>query len=442
MKRRLGLCALLAGGLLPGLGPGATAGPELTWGPAIEVAAAAARRGPWRMNESDYDYVDDPTVAVNAHGLAGVAWADQARKDVFFQLYGPDGRPRLPAPVNVSRTPRVFSWLPRLVLSATDPVQVAVLWQEIVFSGGSHGGDIFFARSTDGGRTFSDPLNLSTDPAGSGKGRLTARLWHNGSLDLAAGPGGAVYAAWTDYEGPLWFSRSGDGGRTFSPPVRLGGDPAGPARGPGLAVDGAGAVYLAWTAGEARAAAVRVARSTDEGRSFGPPLAVGDRGEPDAPRVATDARGTVHLVYGEGPAGPRDRPRVRYTRSDDGGRTFAPPVTVSGSHGERFDAVGFPGVAVDGRGTVYVGWDLFPRRGHQPQGLGFSWSRDGGRTFAPPALVPGSVDPAGGFNGSQQGLLMRKLAAGDRGPLAVVTSTFRSGAQSRIRLLVALRPGP
>lgn len=43
--------------------------------------------------------------------------------------------------------------------------EIAVLWQEFVFSGGSHGGEAFFSRSTDGGRTFSGPnrfLNAST----------------------------------------------------------------------------------------------------------------------------------------------------------------------------------------------------------------------------------------------------------------------------------------
>ncbi len=63
------------------------------------------------------------------------------------------------APVNISRSPRVISWLPRLAVSPTELDEVFILWQEIVFSGGSHGGEIFFARSFDGGASFSEPLN-------------------------------------------------------------------------------------------------------------------------------------------------------------------------------------------------------------------------------------------------------------------------------------------
>jgi hypothetical protein len=49
-------------------------------------------------------------------------------------------------------------------------------------------------------------------------------------------------------------------------------------------------------------------------------------------------------------------------------------------------------------------------------------------------VVPGTDDPAHGFNGSQQGLLMEKLAGNRAGALAVVNSTFKQGEASRIWL--------
>lgn len=90
-----------------------------------------------------------------------------------------------------------------MLISGEDASEVYVLLQEIVFSGGSHGGEIFFARSTDGGRTFGDPIKFSKSIDGDGKGRLTPRYWHNESLDLAKCPEGNLYAAWTEYEGAL-----------------------------------------------------------------------------------------------------------------------------------------------------------------------------------------------------------------------------------------------
>lgn len=115
---------------------------EMTWEEPIKVASGEAHQGPWRMNESDFRYVDDPTVAITEEGAVGVAWVDQSRKDIFFQVYEPDGGKRFEEPVNVSRSPKIFSWLPKLVLTAADPSRVYLLWQEIVFPGGTHGGEM------------------------------------------------------------------------------------------------------------------------------------------------------------------------------------------------------------------------------------------------------------------------------------------------------------
>ena len=162
---------------------------ELTWSEPIEVAGGPAYRGPWRANDSEFHFVDDPTVAIDDGGRIAVVWANQVDQDVFIQAYDAAGEAVLDMPVNVSSSPDTFSWLPRVAIPVGDPRRVYVLWQEIVFSGGSHGGEIFFARSTDGGRSFETPVNLSGTTAGDGKGRLSVDRWDNGSLDLAVGPG-------------------------------------------------------------------------------------------------------------------------------------------------------------------------------------------------------------------------------------------------------------
>lgn len=432
-----GFLLLLAAAHVATSASGEAASTRVVWSKPVEVASGAAYRGPWRMNESDFRYVDDPTVAISRDGVAAVAWADQARKDIFFQIYEPDATGRFAEPVNVSKSPGIFSWLPRMVIRSGDPIQVYILWQEIVFSGGSHGGEIFFARSADGGRTFSDPINLSNSPAGDGKGRLTKNLWHNGSLDLAMGAEGNLYAAWTEYEGTLWFSRSTDGGNRFSAPKRVaGGGAAAPARGPSLAVDARDAVYLAWSVGEDPAAGIRFARSADRGLSFGKPeILFRGGGHSDAPKIAVDRKGIVHLVYAESAAGSFQRYRIRYARSHDAGRTFVAPQEISGRHAQQFESLSFPALGLDGADNLYVVWEQFPNRQRYPRGLGFTFSGDGGRRFAPPAVVPGSANSPADFNGSTQGLLMRKLAVNETGAIAIVNSTFRVDATSRVWLL-------
>ena len=415
---------------------GETGSLQVTWEKRIEVAAGGGYRGPWRMNASDFYFVDDPTVAIDQQGAVALAWVDQSRQDIFFQSFGPDGSKRLEKPVNVSRSLGVFSWLPRLVVGADDGRAVYVLWQEIVFSGGSHGGEIFFARSTDGGRAFDKPVNLSNSIPGDGKGRLTRRHWDNGSLDLALGPKGTLYAAWTEYEGRLWFSRSTDNGATFTDPLHVnpGADQL-PARGPSLAVGAGGRVYLAWTVGEDAAADIRITESVDDGGSFGASRVVlASDGHADAPKIAVDGTGTVHLVYGESAPGSDRRYHVKYARSNKGPRGFEASREISGPLAPGVESASFPALSLDSDGTIFVLWELFPRPRYSPQGLGYTHSADGGRTFAPPSVVPGSRDAALGVNGSQQGLLMRKLAINGAGAIAVVNSTFKRNQESRVWL--------
>ena len=72
--------------------------------------------------------------------------------------------------------------------------------------------DVYFEISTDNGNTFSDPINLSKN---------TDR---NSYLPNIAASGNNIYAVWTvasDRNHAIFFTKSTDGGHTFSDPVNL-----------------------------------------------------------------------------------------------------------------------------------------------------------------------------------------------------------------------------
>ena len=419
--------AFLYLGALPLIACGASRRPPIAWEPPIELAAGGGERGPWQQNDSRFDHVDDATVAFDARGAAVAAWVDHRAKDVFVQTIEPGGARRPARPVTVSRTPAVFSWLPRVVVAGSD---VYVLWQEIIFSGGSHGGDILFARSLDGGAVFEPPRNLSTSIPGDGKGRVDAKTWDNGSLDLAVGPDGTLHATWTEYEGTLWLTRSRDRGATFAPPRAITIDRERPARGPALAV-AADALYLAWTTGEDAAADIHLAVSTDGGATFAPPVIVArTAGYSDAPKLALDAAGTLHLVFCDSADGPFGRYDVYYTRSRDRGAHFDPPRVLS----PPGPGAAYPQLALASDRVVHVVWEHYPDRRPPPRGLAIATSRDGGDHFTAPALIPGTTDPGGGGNGSFQGRLARKLAVhGDA--IAIANASLAIGRASRAWLV-------
>jgi hypothetical protein len=419
--------------LLAAAPPAAPSGAiAVAWQDPVGIAAGRGEKGPWRQNASRYDYVDDGSVAFGPGGGLILAWANQQGKDVWLRTLSAGGR--LSDPVNVSRSPATFSWLPRIAVDRASS-RLYLLWQEIIFSGGSHGGDILFARSGDGGKTFSTPLNLSHSPGGDGKGRLSRDVWSNGSLDIAVGGDGAVIAAWTEYHGALWLARSRDGGASFSGPRRIAGDDAHPARAPALAAGTGSTVYLAWTVGEDPAARIRIARSSDGGAGFGPPQLVGGgEGRADAPGLALDGAGRLHLVYALHPA-PAGRAEVRYTRAP-GGAGFGPARTLSASASAPVAAGGaaYPSLASDGKDGLAVAWENLGPAG-RPQSLGIAVSRDGGRSFSAAAIVPGSAAPPGGSKGSQQGLLGRKLAVDGTGRITLVDSSLVPGQGSRVWLV-------
>ena len=420
--------------------PGTMADTGIEWqAEPLEVATGEAFQGVWRMNDSDFRYVDAPSVALDDDGIASIVWVDQEAQDVYFQRYTRAGEALLTEPVNVSGSGDIFSWLPRVLVARDNPDTVYVAWQEIIFAGGSHGGDILFARSTDGGDSFSDPVNLSDTEAGAGKGRLDRQRWDNGSLDLAEGPDGTLYVAWTEYEGALRVARSDDGGAAFADPVHVAGDDAAPARGPSLAA-GHDRVHLVWTVGEDPAGDIRHAVSTDGGASFREPESVAATdGHADAPQVAVDADGVLHLVYAESADGPWQPAEIHYTRRDGDGR-FGDARVIGEGHAREYDSLGFPAVAVAGS-SVHVLWELFPEQGQRSRGLGMTVSADGGDSFAAADVVPHTADPELGINGSLQGLLMRKLAVNDQGDIAVANSSFLPEERSRVRLIRGRVPG-
>jgi hypothetical protein len=271
--------------------------------------------------------------------------------------------------------------------------------------------------------------------AGDGKGRLDRDTWDNGSLDLACAPGGQLYATWTEYEGAAWLRRSTDAGKSFAPAVRVGGSHSRPARAPSIAVAARSAVYVAYAVGEAEASPIHVRTSTDAGLTFGEPLTIGSPGaHADAPQIAVDGTGTLHLVFAESTRGRTGSYQVRHARLKAGGRTFTAPRRLHLESAAGSEA--FPTLSVDTK-RVYVLWEVYAPAEARASGLALSYSLDGGEQFAEPLAVRGVAGARLGWNGSQQGKLMDKLASGGGGAIAVVNSTFDPGEASHVWLLRA-----
>jgi hypothetical protein len=114
-----------------------------------------------------------------------------------------------------------------------------------------------------------------------------------------------------------------------------------------------GTLWLAWMAG----GQVTVASSKDGGRTLSTSAQVTqatldlDWGPDARPKIALDRNGDVAVTFSTF----RDKAfngEVLYSRSTDGGRSFAPPRPITdNTESQRFDALGF-----DGDGTLFAAW--------------------------------------------------------------------------------------
>lgn len=97
--------------------------------------------------------------------------------------------------------------------------------------------DAYYSRSSDGGATFSAPQNLSQD--GSGEPSAAA--------PSAVDSSGNIYVVWEKNAGQILFTRSGDGGASFAAPQVVSGNLG--AQFAALALDNAGNINITFIGG-------------------------------------------------------------------------------------------------------------------------------------------------------------------------------------------------
>ena len=332
-------------------------------------------------NNSNFSFT--PQTAVDSSGNIFIVWEDDAsnNSNILFSRSS-DGGATFSTPKIISNSTR-FPFDPRIAVDSHDAINV--VWND----DGPGNLDILFSRSADGGTTFSAPVNISRDPDSSS------------SPQIATDSTGNIFVTWESDTGVLGvlFSRSVDGGVTFSAPVMVSTN-AGGSMAPQMAVDPAGNVNLVWEDDITSSSDIAYSRSQDHGQTFSAPKSLSHNvGNSNSAQISVDLTGNVNVAWENDSPGNFD---VFFTRSTDGGQTFSPLSNLSHSPGSASSAQ----IGADTGGNVNVIWvDNTPPSSSTD--IYFTRSANGG-SFSTPINVSSNsgfstdpwlaVDPAGNAN--------------------------------------------
>ncbi|MBM4249292.1 MAG: exo-alpha-sialidase [Euryarchaeota archaeon] len=257
---------------------------------------------------------------------------------------------------------------------------------------------VFVARSSDNGESF--PQVVMVWAALESLVRFNDKEW------IAVDPlNGNVYLVWAIFTvmltARLMFSRSTDGGLSWSRPITITETSAAEfnIQGAAIVVDNESVIHVTWMGYGTNT--VRYARSADRGQSFSTPVDVApmrpipsplpncNYRTPDMTALAVDrsgrnTTGSLYVTWADYSEGDAD---VLLMYSRDGGGTWDGPVRVNNDTvGNGIDQF-FPAVAVSAEGWVHVGfYDRRSDPGNRMLEYWWAISFDGGETF--PVNIP------------------------------------------------------
>jgi len=296
-------------------------------------------------------------------------------------------------------------------------------------------------RSTDKGKTWDPPIEISHIPPGAAYVAGSDKNWI--TVDATGGPSdGFLYATWTYLNCVLtchnvYFSASYDGGDHWTSPriISITGSPLNQTSTPVVGPDGT--VYVVFH--DYSNHVLYLTKSSDHGATFTRPAPIANISPPGTlngnirsgplvigvPAVLDD--GTIHVVWNE--LG-NDVDVVRST-STDGGTTWSSPVPLStDTQQDQFQ----PWITRTAKGDLWAMW--FDRR-HDPANMRIhvyaARSGDGGQTWAEYRVTDVDSDPRvglpldrgnRGFYGDYQGLV-----ADDQTGAQLLWNETRPGSQ-------------
>ena len=223
-------------------------------------------------NNTGYSF--DPKIAASGSNIH-IIWSESTfGANSIYTRASTDNGNTFGRIINLSNN-ATLTYSPDITLSASGKNSnsnnhVYAIWSNDTFVGPNFPflTDVIFRRSTDGGQTFGDTINLSDNGSFSFKSRIAAYGNNN------------VYVAWEEnnqlQNSEILFRRSIDGGQTFGDTINLS-DSIRNSTSPEIALAGNGNVYILWQENDdanKKGSSIYLRSSVNYGATFGKKISI------------------------------------------------------------------------------------------------------------------------------------------------------------------------
>ena len=265
------------------------------------------------------------------------------------------------------------AFAPRVALDSAEAVNI--VWGDTR----DNLGTVVFVRSTDQGASFTAPVDVS---------RSSGVAF---DPEIAVDSSDGINVAWQDTapgKSVIMFSRSTDGGETFSAPKQVS-TGTGAATEAAIATDSAGRLSVVWVDDSTGSSEAFYSRSTDNGQTFSEPFNVSrfPGGDIHKPTVVA-SQNVVYVAFQNGDLFGEEmikNEQVYIAKSEDAGLSFGEIEQVSHAK-NSIGRAHSPAMTVDSRGVLHIVWIDASVIGND-EGLLFYSNSANGRQFSQEKMI-------------------------------------------------------
>jgi len=331
---------------------------------ALSLSVGCASRQPARAFETPRTgRTDEPDVAIRPEGGVIAAWAVvddvTGTADVVFARHC-EIESRWVDHVRVNPTARSTvagrQVGPRLAVSSDG--RIAICWGD---RGADDAGDVVLSVSHDGGETFSAPVTVNDDgEPGRGQEYQDVAIGKNGEIHVVWLDERDAPRSHRNRK-QLYFATSTDGGRTFGANVALTGSTHGvcPCCRPSIVVGEDGSTHVVYRDREGDALSIKTRSRSSSATAFAPVVTISQPWRfpacpVNSPQIATGAGGRVWVLWFDEARGAG---MLRWARSDDGGREFSTRARVAPPSDTLVQGASHLGLSAASRKGAIATWE-------------------------------------------------------------------------------------